>query len=78
MAAKPKAIITDDIFGDLTEKENTTPEQDDRTARKRATLNLTVDEHFKWEVKEWSTRHRMSVVDVMKEGFNLMKSKHGK
>lgn len=78
MAAKPKAIITDDIFGDLTEQQNTAREENDRTTKKRATLNLTVDEQFKWEVKEWSTRHRMSVVDVMKEGFDLMKDKHGK
>lgn len=45
---------------------------------KRATLNLTVDEAFKWEVKEWAARHRLSVVDTMKEGFKLMQAKHGK
>jgi hypothetical protein len=78
MAAKPKAIITDDIFGNLNDQENIAPEQNENPTRKRATLNLTVDEKFKWEVKEWSTRHRMSVVDVMKEGFELIKNKHGK
>jgi len=78
MAAKPKAIITDDIFGDLSDQANTAPERSEIPTRKRATLNLTVDEQFRWEVKEWSTRHRMSVVDVMKEGFELMKDKHGK
>lgn len=45
---------------------------------KRATLNLTVDEAFKWQVKEWAARHRLSVVDTMKEGFKLMQEKHGK
>jgi len=47
-------------------------------SKTRATLNLTVDEAFKWEVKEWAARHRLSVVDTMKQGFKLMQDKHGK
>lgn len=74
MAPKKKAQLTDDIFGDLTD--TTTVEAPKSKAR--ATLNLTVDETFKWEVKEWATRHRMTVVDAMKEGFALMQEKHGK
>lgn len=74
MAPKKKAQLTDDIFGDIVQ----TPAVEVPKSNKRATLNLTVDEAFKWEVKEWATRHRMSVVDAMKEGFALMQEKHGK
>lgn len=74
MAPKKKAQLTDDIFGDIADA----PPIEVQKSTKRATLNLTVDESFKWEVKEWATRHRMSVVDAMKEGFALMQEKHGK
>lgn len=77
MATKPKAVLTDDIFGDINEASGA-QEKVSTDTRKRATLNLSVDEKFKWEVKEWSTRHRMSIVDVMKEGFELMQTKYGK
>lgn len=48
-----------------------------RKPAERGTLNLTVTPDERWEIKEWSTRHRMKIVDVMREGFALMKQKYG-
>lgn len=78
MAKKP--VIDDSIFGDAPKKSeaHSTPSQ--RPARgsgERATLNLTITPDERWEIKEWSTRHRMKIVDVMREGFELMKQKYG-
>lgn len=77
MAKKP--IIDDSIFGD-TPKPETPTETAPRSMQSsagRATLNLTITPDERWEIKEWSTRHRMKIVDVMREGFKLMKQKHG-
>jgi hypothetical protein len=80
MAKKP--LIDDSIFGASPKSEETTtpPDRSARSARGtegRATLNLTISPDERWEIKEWSTRHRMKIVDVMREGFDLMKQKYG-
>lgn len=77
MAKKP--LIDDTIFGDIPKsEENTTPAaRSTHGAQGRATLNLTITPDERWEIKEWSTRHRMKIVDVMREGFELMKQKYG-
>lgn len=74
-----KPVIDDSIFGETPEAEtasapNLRPSQG---SNERATLNLTVTADERWEIKEWSTRHRMKIVDVMREGFELMKQKYG-
>jgi len=77
MAKKPR--IDDSIFGDIPKSEETTtpPDRPTRGREERATLNLTISPDERWEIKEWSTRHRMTIVDVMREGFELMKQKYG-
>lgn len=77
MAKKP--LIDDSIFGEIPKsEETTTPAARPRHGTEgRATLNLTITPDERWEIKEWSTRHRMKIVDVMREGFELMKQKYG-
>jgi len=78
MAKKP--MIDDSIFGDSSTVEaspTTTPQRSAGGSGERATLNLTITPDERWEIKEWSTRHRMKIVDVMREGFKLMKQKYG-
>lgn len=77
MAKKP--MIDDSIFGDppTTEAPSTAPQRPAQGSGERATLNLTITPDERWEIKEWSTRHRMKIVDVMREGFKLMKQKYG-
>lgn len=78
MAKKP--VIDDSIFGDAPKKSedpSTPPQRPARGLGERATLNLTITPDERWEIKEWSTRHRMKIVDVMREGFELMKQKYG-
>lgn len=77
MARKP--VIDDSIFGDApkTEATSTPSHSPAQGSGQRATLNLTITSDERWEIKEWSTRHRMKIVDVMREGFELMKQKYG-
>lgn len=78
MARKP--MIDDSIFGEPATAEAPRPPASQRPAQgsgERATLNLTITPDERWEIKEWSTRHRMKIVDVMREGFKLMKQKYG-
>lgn len=77
MAKKP--IIDDSIFGETSKQQAITiPSQGPaQNSGERATLNLTITPDERWEIKEWSTRHRMKIVDVMREGFALMKQKYG-
>ena len=77
MAKKP--IIDDSIFGESPKSEEASEPSERPPARsgERATLNLTITPDERWEIKEWSTRHRMKIVDVMREGFDLMKQKYG-
>lgn len=77
MAKKP--IIDDSIFGKSPKSEAASQplERPAVSAGERATLNLTITPDERWEIKEWSTRHRMKIVDVMREGFDLMKQKYG-
>ncbi len=77
MAKKP--IIDDSIFGESPKSEETSQpsEHPPVSSGERATLNLTITPDERWEIKEWSTRHRMKIVDVMREGFDLMKKKYG-
>lgn len=77
MAKKP--IIDDSIFGESPKSEAVSPlpERPQVSSGARATLNLTITPDERWEIKEWSTRHRMTIVDVMREGFDLMKQKYG-
>ena len=77
MAKKP--IIDDSIFGETPKEEaaSTSSTRPERASGERATLNLTITPDERWEIKEWSTRHRMKIVDVMREGFELMKQKYG-
>ena len=77
MAKKP--IIDDSIFGDAPQPDATTApaRRSVQSSAGRATLNLTITPDERWEIKEWSTRHRMKIVDVMREGFELMKQKYG-
>lgn len=76
MAKKP--LIDDSIFGENPKSEaaSNLPERA-LVVSERATLNLTITPDERWEIKEWSTRHRMKIVDVMREGFELMKQKYG-
>lgn len=77
MAKKP--IIDDSIFGDAPKPAAAVSSnlRSAQTTGARATLNLTITPDERWEIKEWSTRHRMKIVDVMREGFTLMKQKYG-
>ena len=77
MAKKP--IIDDSIFGEAPKAatSSTPPQRSAQGSGERATLNLTITPDERWEIKEWSTRHRMKIVDVMREGFDLMKQKYG-
>lgn len=77
MAQKP--IIDDSIFGETPKSETVShiPERPPVSSGERATLNLTITPDERWEIKEWATRHRMKIVDVMREGFDLMKQKYG-
>lgn len=77
MAKKP--IIDDSIFGDATKPAaaDASSPRPVQSTEGRATLNLTITPDERWEIKEWSTRHRMKIVDVMREGFKLMKQKYG-
>ena len=77
MAKKP--VIDDSIFGDAPNSEapSRPPQHHAGGSTARATLNLTITPDERWEIKEWSTRHRMKIVDVMREGFDLMKQKYG-
>ena len=77
MARKP--VIDDSIFGEKPNSEvtPTIAKRPAKTGNERATLNLTITPDERWEIKEWSTRHRMKIVDVMREGFDLMKKKYG-
>jgi len=78
-----KSVIDDSIFGEPSKAEAASlPHQPPahsptQKSAERATLNLTVTPDERWEIKEWSTRHRMKIVDVMREGFALMKQKYG-
>lgn len=77
MAKKP--IIDDSIFGENPKAEAPSAPRPraSQASSDRATLNLTITQDERWEIKEWSTRHRMKIVDVMREGFDLMKQKYG-
>ncbi|WP_375263749.1 hypothetical protein [Palleronia sp.] len=77
MARKP--VIDDSIFGDAPSPDaaSTPSKNPPKNTGERATLNLTITPDERWEIKEWSTRHRMKIVDVMREGFELMKKKYG-
>jgi hypothetical protein len=79
MSMVKKPIIDDSIFGESPKSEAVShlPERPSVSSGERATLNLTITPDERWEIKEWSTRHRMTVVDVMREGFDLMKQKYG-
>lgn len=77
MARKP--VIDDSIFGNAPSPDagSPAPQRTSIGTGERATLNLTITPDERWEIKEWSTRHRMKIVDVMREGFALMKNKYG-
>lgn len=77
MSVAKKPMIDDSIVGDPATAAPTTPQGSAQDSGKRATLNLTITSDERWEIKEWSTRHRMKIVDVMREGFQLMKQKYG-